>query len=153
MSTMQQFENSAASSRAARSATWRRSLDGTRSILKSPCRNVSPPPPPIPQHQFPEKSVYLDIDDLTAYTNQKSLDDSFASKLTDETANRAQLAIEKLARETVDAFMVEHDVELLISNSDCGLIGYGACAGMFSSAPISILCSRENMSDDTELCE
>ncbi|RDW61493.1 hypothetical protein BP5796_11385 [Coleophoma crateriformis] len=71
--------------------------------------------------------------------DQQPLIDSLNSPLSGQQAEEAYVAVKSLARAEMDKLMAEHDVELLVSNSDSGIVGFAATAGYpTSSIPLGI---------------
>jgi amidase len=65
-----------------------------------------------------------------AHTNQKDLIESQNSSLTANDAAEAYREINRKAgKDGMDKYMRENNVDIIVSNSDCTLVIWAACAG------------------------
>jgi amidase len=65
-----------------------------------------------------------------AHPDQVELINSFNSPLTDEESDMVAREVNRLAdRDGLAKFMAMNDVDLIVSNSDCSMVSFAACAG------------------------
>jgi amidase len=70
------------------------------------------------------------LTNLVAHPDQVELINSFNSSLTEEEAGNAARELRRLAgQDGMGKFMIENDLDLVASSSDCGLVSFAACAG------------------------
>ena len=79
-----------------------------------------------------------------AHPDQKEIIASLNSKLTDEESDNTYTELNRIAgKDGMEKYMIENELDIVVSNSDCSLIAFTSCTGWPSATvPLGLLENR-----------